>query len=105
MAFETPKERYASFGIVSNIPGQLVDNIWKVIDQYLIGLYPLDTLLTCHILKKEKNLSLEFTFSRPRISIVFDLTIPFNPFYPHKILILEGKNSQTILLPEEIDLF
>ncbi|EHI70404.1 hypothetical protein STRIC_0371 [Streptococcus ictaluri 707-05] len=37
MAFQTIKKRYASFGVATSLPPELIDDIWQIIDQNLKG--------------------------------------------------------------------
>ncbi|AEB80934.1 hypothetical protein SSUST3_0469 [Streptococcus suis ST3] len=39
MAFEQTNGRYASFGVVTSLPGEVIDSFWYVIDHYLKGLF------------------------------------------------------------------
>jgi len=41
MAFDRTVGRYASFGIVTSLPGEVIDSFWYVIDNYLKGVIPL----------------------------------------------------------------
>lgn len=44
--FDSKKSRYASVGVVSSLPGELIDSIWYIIDLDLKGLIPLDNILS-----------------------------------------------------------
>lgn len=35
MAFQKAKERYASFGVATSLPPELIDTFWEIIDHYL----------------------------------------------------------------------
>lgn len=41
MAFQKAKERYASFGVATSLPPELIDTFWEIIDHYLKGVFPL----------------------------------------------------------------
>ena len=35
MAFEKNKERYASFGVTTSLPHEIIDTFWDLLDHYL----------------------------------------------------------------------
>ena len=37
MAFEISKERYASFGVATNLPHEFFDTFWDILGNYLKG--------------------------------------------------------------------
>ncbi len=45
MAFEQTNGRYASFGVVTSLPGEVIDSFWYVIDHYLKGVIPLKNVI------------------------------------------------------------
>jgi hypothetical protein len=45
MAFTQTKGRYATFGIVTSLPGEVIDSFWYFIDQYLKHVIPLQHIL------------------------------------------------------------
>lgn len=42
--FETNHSRFATFGVISNLPGEIIDSIWMIIDRNLQGVVPLNNL-------------------------------------------------------------
>lgn len=44
--FENNHSRYASYGTVAALPGDMIDAVWEIIDQDLQGVFPLENLLT-----------------------------------------------------------
>lgn len=44
--FESNHARYASYGTVAALPGEMIDAVWQIIDDDLQGLFPLANLLT-----------------------------------------------------------
>ena len=53
------------------------------------------------------NGSITFRFSSEHLptTIDFDFNHPFDPLYPPKVLVMDMDGKETILLPEENDLF
>lgn len=46
MAFTNTRGRYASFGIVTSLPGNVIDSFWYIIDNYLKTVIPQDSYPT-----------------------------------------------------------
>ena len=103
MAFENTKHRYASFGIVSSIPGKLIDHFWFIIDHYLRGVLPLKHILRFRLKNRNGRMSISYAFSS-RLTITVDTDIPFDPFYPHTVLVIDRKGEQTVALPDELSI-
>lgn len=105
MAFESSKGRYASFGVVTNLPGQVIDSIWYIIDHYLKGVFPLTDTLQFELLNKKGMLALRFSQKGQTIKVIVDTQLSFDPFYPHKLYVLDRHKRQTVLLADELELF
>ncbi|MCH3669766.1 DUF960 domain-containing protein, partial [Enterococcus faecium] len=45
-SFDSSRNRYASVGVVSSLPDELIDSIWFIIDLDLKGVIPLENILT-----------------------------------------------------------
>ncbi len=102
MPFSNPNERYASFGIVTSLPSELIDSFWFVIDKNLTGVFDLISPLHFRILKNADNqVSLEYRSNQTPSWIQFDLPYPFDPSYPREVYIVEQNRTQVILLPDE----
>ena len=57
MAFTNTRGRYASFGVVTSLPDDIIDSFWFVIDNYLKHVYPLNSVLKFELInRKEKQL-------------------------------------------------
>lgn len=102
MAFQATKGRYASFGVAVSLPPELIDTFWEIIDHYLKGVFPLNTVLTFKLIKNKKNLSYEDIDQQAGLRIVFDYNTPFNAFYPKTLYIVDQQGIETILLPHEM---
>ncbi|WP_168709233.1 DUF960 family protein, partial [Halomonas borealis] len=53
MAFTETKGRYASYGTVSSIPGEIIDSFWFIIDNQLKGVIPLEPLINFELLNQK----------------------------------------------------
>lgn len=104
MAFDKTRERYASFGIATSLPYQIIDTFWDLLDNYLKGVVPLDDVLTFHLVNHRDNLRFRYMDSEHEIVIDFDYKTPFDPFYPETVHVVDDLGIETILLPHEFDL-
>lgn len=55
MAFEISKERYASFGVATSLPHEIIDTFWDILDNYLKGVIPLESIISFHLTEKKEN--------------------------------------------------
>lgn len=93
--------RYATFGVVSALPGEIIDSIWHIIDQNLQGMVPLHSILTFNLGSKENRLAMTFSQDDMPMTMTFDLPFDYKEAYPETILAYDDGTSQTILLPDE----
>ncbi len=103
MAFKNTKERYASFGIATSLPHDIIDTFWDLLDNYLKDVVPLDNILLFRLTQKNNKLSFEYHDHKRNILIVFDYNVPFDPFFPEIINIVDNHGIETIMLPYEFD--
>lgn len=54
-SFDSSRNRYASVGVVSSLPDELIDSIWFIIDLDLKGVIPLENILTFDLIKSWKS--------------------------------------------------
>jgi hypothetical protein len=78
--FNTNRGRYATFGVVSAVPGTIIDEIWRIIDRNLQGVLPLTN-----------------------VTIGFDTPYAFSSQLPKTVVAYDDGRSQTIILPSEIE--
>lgn len=104
MAFTNTKGRYASFGIVTSLPGEIIDSFWYIIDQYLKNVVPLNHILRFQLRNRKGSVSLTFSQENYPTSITVDLEYKFDPFYPHTILVIDRNGRETIALPDELSI-
>ena len=105
MAFTDSHRRCASFGVVTNLPDDVIDSIWYIIDHFLKHVFDLEDELEFRLLNNKGSITFRFSSQRLPTTIDFDFNHPFDPLYPPKVLVLDMDGKETILLPEENDLF
>lgn len=104
MAFDQTNGRYASFGVVTSLPGEVIDSFWYFIDNYLKGVIPLKSVLRFSIKNRKGKVTLVFSQEGYRNAIALDLNSAFDPFYPSTILVMDKQGKETITLPDEVTL-
>lgn len=103
MAFEKTTSRYASFGVATSLPNELIDTFWDILDNYLRNVFPLDQILTFKLVKYSKGTTFEYHDHKHYLMIAFDYNYPFDPFFPEYLYIVDQNGRQTILLPHELN--
>lgn len=104
MAFDETNGRYASFGVVTSLPGEVIDSFWYVIDHYLKGVIPLRNVLRFTLKNRKGKITLVFSQEGYKNAIAVDLNIRFDPFYPSTILVMDKMGKETVTLPDEVGL-
>ena len=104
MAFSHSKGRYASFGVVSSVDPKIIDTIWDILDNYLIGVFPLDNQLLVDFQNREDKLTLAISQKTSNGVIAFDYNYPFDPYAPNQVLIVDEAGDETLILPYELNL-
>ena len=102
MAFDRTVGRYASFGIVTSLPGEVIDSFWYVIDNYLKGVIPLKSVIQFSIKNRGGKITLVFSQERYKNVLAVDLSSRFDPFYPSTVLVVDKQGQETITLPDEV---
>ncbi|HFI0512067.1 TPA: DUF960 domain-containing protein [Streptococcus suis] len=105
MAFDRTVGRYASFGIVTSLPGEVIDSFWYVIDNYLKGVIPLKSVIQFSIKNRGGKITLVFSQERYKNVLAVDLSSRFDPFYPSTVLVVDKQEQETITLPDEVSFF
>ena len=104
MAFTNTLGRYASFGIMTSLPEEIVDSFWYIIDNNLKGVFDLRPVLKFEIINRQGRVSLRFSQKNFNTIISFDLNYHFDPFFPRKVYIVDNKGKETIMLSDEYSL-
>ena len=105
MAFTDSHRRCASFGVVTNLPDDVVDSIWYIIAHFLTHVFELEDELEFQLLNSNGSITFRFSSEHLPTTIDFDFNHPFDPLYPPEVLVMDMDGKETILLPEENDLF
>lgn len=100
--FDANRSRYASVGVVSSLPGELIDSIWFIIDLDLKGLIPLDNMLTFDLVNKQGHVTMHFSQEGSEVEMDIDLPFVYSSEFPSEVYAYDDGNRQTILLPNEI---
>lgn len=101
-AFDNNRSRYASVGVVSSMPGELIDSVWYIIDFDLKGVIPLDNLLTFTILNHHGSVTMGFSHQSSQVDIMIDLPFKYVDGLPSEVYAYDDGTRETILLSSEI---
>ena len=104
--FEKNHARYASYGTVAVLHGDMIDAVWKIIDHDLQGVFPLENLLTFKLHNNQGTTTFEYVQmdadDQPAaLSAGFDTNFAYAPELPDTVLAYDDGDSQIILLPSE----
>ena len=99
MAFTNTKGRYASFGVVTSLPPELIDVFWEILDNNLKDVFTLDTLLTFQLVNNQGLLSFKYYDKYSKTVIVSDYAAKFDPFYPEIVQIIDNKWQRNYYSP------
>lgn len=102
MAFTSTTGRYASFGTVSTIPGEVIDSFWFIIDNYLKGVFPLDPVLNFELLNRSGKLSIRFSQDGKPTRLVLDTQIDVDPNWQSLYHAVDNMGRETIMTAREI---
>ena len=99
--FTTNHSRFATYGVIAHLPGEVIDSIWLIIDQNLQGVIPLGNLLRFDLLNNGGKLTVAFSEKGSPTTMAIDLPFPYASQYPETVMAYDDGENQTILLPEE----
>ncbi|KAF1300949.1 MULTISPECIES: DUF960 domain-containing protein [Enterococcus] len=99
--FDSNRSRYASVGVVSSMPGELIDSIWFIIDLDLKGVIPLNNLIAFDLINKNGKVTMHFSQEDSEVEMDIDLPFPYSSDLPKEIFAYDDGTRQTILLPSE----
>jgi hypothetical protein len=104
MAFTNTRGRYASFGVVTSLPDNIIDSFWYIIDNFLKGVFELDELLQFELINNKGKTTFRFSQDSLTTVVTFDFNDTFNPFFPREIFVTDNNGKETIMLPDEYTL-
>lgn len=99
--FDPTHSRFATFGVISSLPGELIDSVWMIIDQNLQGVVDLHNLLTFAVENHDGQVTMHFSQEDDPTELSVDLPFDYQPSFPAKVMAYDDGNRQTILLPSE----
>ena len=105
MAFTNTHMRSASFGIVTSLPDDVIDSFWYIIDHFLKNVFELEEELEFQLLNNHGKITFHFSSQHLPTAIDFDFNHPFRPSLSAQSTGFRYDGRETILLPEENDLF
>ncbi|EOL42681.1 hypothetical protein RV11_GL003004 [Enterococcus phoeniculicola] len=100
--FDRNRSRFASVGVVSSLPGELIDSIWVIIDLNLKGVIPLTNVLTFDLVNRGGLVTMHFSQENSEVEMDIDLPFHYSNNYPKQVFAFDDGTRQTILLPSEI---
>ena len=104
MAFTNTRGRYASLGVVTSLPDDIVDSFWYIIDNFLKGVFELDELLRFELINHQGKLTFRFSEASLSTTDSIDFNDAFDPFFPREIFVTDNNGKETIMLPDEYTL-
>lgn len=102
--FESDHARYASYGTVAVLPGDMIDTVWEIIDQDLQGVFPLENLLTFKLHNNQGQTTFEYVQTdndEAALGAAFDTEFTYADSLPDTVLAYDDGDSQIIILPSE----
>lgn len=99
--FTADHSRFATYGVIAHLPGEIIDSIWLIIDQNLQGVVPLGNLLRFDLLNNGGKLTVAFSETNSATTMAIDLPFRYASEYPDTVMAYDDGENQTILLPEE----
>lgn len=101
MAFTNTRGRYASFGVITSLPDDVIDTFWYIIDNFLKNVFPLSNLIRFELINNKGKLTFRFSEDHLDTLISFDFTYTFDPFYPRMIYVVDNNGRETVMLADE----
>ena len=98
--FNANANRFASFGVVNSLPGEMIDQIWFIIDNDLQGMFPLGKTLSFKLVNYKDRVRYDY-FADDTLMASFDTPFPYLPEIPEDVWAYDDGESQLILLPNE----
>ena len=102
MAFTQTKGRYATFGVVTSLPGEVIDSFWYYKNKNLKHIITLKHILHFKLQNKKGKLCIAFSQEKYPNTITVDFPYKFDPFYPPSVLVVDRSGKETIALPDEL---
>ena len=101
-SFDSSRNRYASVGVVSSLPDELIYSIWFIIDLDLKGVIPLDNILAFDLMDNNGKVTMHFSQAGSDVEMGIDLPFRYSSQFPSQVYAYDDGTKETILLPSEI---
>lgn len=98
--FENSRPRFASFGIVSALPGEIIDQVWYIIDNNLKGMFRLDEIIGFNLVDNNGRVRFDFLQGNEVVAS-FDTPFTVSSDYPAALWAYDDGSNQIIMLPKE----
>lgn len=98
--FENDHARYASYGVVNILPGEIIDQVWYIIDNDLQGMFELPHTLSLGLRNNDGQLTFDYSQNDTLVAS-FDTPYPFSDDFPENVWVFDDGESQIVLLPQE----
>lgn len=98
--FENNRPRFASYGIVNSLPGEIIDQVWYIIDNNLQGMFPLKEMIGFNLTNHQNHLTFDF-LEQDNVVASFDTPFPYAESFPKSLWVYDDGESQIVLLPKE----
>jgi hypothetical protein len=103
MAFSSTTGRYASFGTISSIPGEIIDSFWFIIDNNLKGVFNLEPVINFELINNDGSTSVRFSQDDdPNTTVTFDFPFEFDSQWPRLFHAVDNMGRETIMTPMEV---
>lgn len=99
--FDRKRSRFASYGVIASMPGEMIDSIWYIIDLDLKGVIPLNNLIQFDLVNKAGKVTMHFSQEDSEVEMDIDLPFSYSSDLPVEVYAYDDGEQQTILLPSE----
>ncbi len=96
-SFDSSRNRYASVGVVSSLPDELIDSIWFIIDLDLKGVIPLENILTFDLIENRGKVTMHFSQAGSNVEMDIDLPFAYSNQFPAQVYAYDDGTRETIL--------
>jgi hypothetical protein len=97
--FAANQQRFATYDVIAKLPGEMIDEFWFIIDQYLQGVLPMDDTLTFRLSSQKGHVSYDYLYNNQMIAR-FDTQFAFQSEFPEYVMVYDDGDNQTVLLPD-----
>lgn len=99
--FDQDAERFATLGLASKLPSDVIDGIWQIIDADLQGVVQLPRVLQFALIARSGHVTVVFDAKNSAI-FEFDLPDNYQRSFPETIAVLDDGQYQTMMLMDEL---